>query len=206
MPRLSRNVLGSIALEKDGSVPRGKGNAIASKGKGSLRSALRGDDYLDPFLKLPSKENGLDIEGCALLGGRLFLGLRGPVLDSHAVVLEWPCLSTLPDMRRKPKRHFLNLGGFGIRGLARHGASILVLAGPVTAAPGEFHIHRWRPGAADRVQSPDIVHDFPYTAEKPEGICVLNHRDRGGLLIIYDSPLDTRIDGTRYLADWYAFA
>jgi hypothetical protein len=205
-PRLSRNFLGSIELEKDGSAPRGEGRAIAAKGKGSLRRSLRNDAYLERFLKLPSKENGLDIEGCALLGGRLFLGLRGPVLDSHAIILELPCLGTLPDMRRKPIRHFLALGGFGIRGLARHGAALLVLAGPVTAAPGEFHIHRWRPGAADRIREPEAVHDFPYTPEKPEGLCVLNRKGRDGLLIVYDSPDGSRIDGTRYLADWYAFA
>ncbi|MFO0994915.1 MAG: DUF3616 domain-containing protein [Hyphomicrobiales bacterium] len=205
-PRLSRNILGSIGLEKDGSGPIGDGEVLAPKGKGSLRRALRKDIYLDRFLDVPSKENGLDIEGCAMLGTKLLLGLRGPVVDSHAIVLELPAKGNLPDTGRKAKRHFLNLGGFGIRGLARHDASLLVLAGPVTAAPGEFHIHRWRPSTPDRVQNPEIVHDFVHSAEKPEGICVLSLNGRAGLLIVYDSPGKSRIKGTRYLADWYAFA
>jgi hypothetical protein len=204
--RLSRNFLGTIALDKNGSAPMGAGVALAAKGKGSLRRALRGDAYLDPFLRLPSKENGLDIEGCALLGGRMLLGLRGPVLDSRAIVLDLPCKRALPDLRRKPRRHFLDLDGFGVRGLVRHGASLLVLAGPVTAAPGLFRIHRWRPGAPDRVQTPDIVHEFPVTPDKPEGIGVLNRHGRDGLLIVYDGRNTARRDGTRYLADWYAFA
>ncbi|MBL8894937.1 MAG: DUF3616 domain-containing protein [Rhizobiales bacterium] len=204
--RLSRNFLGSIALERDGSAPKGAGIAIAAKGKGSLRRAFRGDAYLDPFLRLPSKENGLDIEGCALLGERMLLGLRGPVLDSHAIVLDLACRSVLPVTRRRPRRHFLDLGGFGVRGLTRHGASLLVLAGPVTAAPGAFRIHRWRPGAPDRVQKPDIVHEFPIAPDKPEGLCVLRRGDRDGLLIVYDGSNKARRDGTRYLADWYAFA
>lgn len=206
VPQISRSFLGSIALEKDGSAPKDAGIVVASRGEASLRGKLRKDEYLKPFLNLPSKENGLDIEGCALLGGRMLIGLRGPVLDQYAIVLELACTRTLPDMRRRPKRHFLNLGGFGIRGLARRGASLLVLAGTATGAPGEFHIHRWRPGAPNRVHEPDRVHDFPYRPEKPEGICVLRRKNRDGLLVIYDNPLDARTEDARYFADWYAFA
>jgi hypothetical protein len=45
-----------------------------------LTEALKGDAHVGPFLAIPGKDNGFDIEGLAAAGGRLFLGLRGPVL------------------------------------------------------------------------------------------------------------------------------
>lgn len=42
-----------------------------------LMAALRCDPHLSPFLDLPGKDNGLDIEGLAAIGRRVFLGLRG---------------------------------------------------------------------------------------------------------------------------------
>ena len=39
-------------------------------------------------MRLPSKDNGLDIEGLAVLGNRVYLGLRGPVLRGRAIILE----------------------------------------------------------------------------------------------------------------------
>ncbi len=53
-----------------------------------LTDALRDDEHLAPFLDIPGKDNGLDIEGLAVRGKRLFLGLRGPVLRGWAVVIE----------------------------------------------------------------------------------------------------------------------
>ncbi|WP_457090403.1 DUF3616 domain-containing protein [Microvirga sp. P5_D2] len=41
-----------------------------------------------PFLSIPSKENGFDVEGLAVREGRISPGLRGPVLRGHAVVLD----------------------------------------------------------------------------------------------------------------------
>ena len=55
----------------------------------ALTRALRDDPHLGPFLSIPSKDNGFDIEGLAAApNGRLFLGLRGPVLDGWACILE----------------------------------------------------------------------------------------------------------------------
>jgi hypothetical protein len=55
---------------------------------GGLARWLRKDPHLAPFLKVPTKENGLDVEGIAVRGERVWLGLRGPVLDGQAVVLD----------------------------------------------------------------------------------------------------------------------
>ena len=50
------------------------------KKQGELAKALKRDAHLGPFRKIPSKENGFDVEGIAARGSRLLLGLRGPVL------------------------------------------------------------------------------------------------------------------------------
>ena len=62
-----------------------------------LTKALKDDPHIGPFVPrlsngkmvgIPSKDNGLDVEGLAVSGDRAFLGLRGPVLRGWTVVLE----------------------------------------------------------------------------------------------------------------------
>src|SRR5687767_3250989 len=53
-----------------------------------LTDALRFDELLRNYVDLPSKDNGLDVEGLAVADDRVFLGLRGPVLRGWAVMLE----------------------------------------------------------------------------------------------------------------------
>jgi hypothetical protein len=45
----------------------------------ALTEALSTDAHLKDFLPLPGKDNGFDIEGLAVVGERVFVGLRGPV-------------------------------------------------------------------------------------------------------------------------------
>ena len=89
-----------------GRVPLAEGKAgpaLVAKGEGDARPAmlaadakhgnvllkrLRKDDLIAPFIGLPAKENGFDIEGLAVSGNRVFLGLRGPVLRGWAVIIE----------------------------------------------------------------------------------------------------------------------
>jgi hypothetical protein len=60
------------------------------KSGNQLSRALEKDEHLGPFLAagIPGKDNGFDIEGIAVVGDRLFLGLRGPVLRGWAVLIE----------------------------------------------------------------------------------------------------------------------
>jgi hypothetical protein len=105
-----------------------------------LRQLLADDEHLAPFLSIPGKDNGLDVEGIAVSGPRVHLGLRGPVLRGWAVVLELRpvvdpdaperlLLRPLADGRRY-RTHVLRLDGLGVRDLCPHGADLLVLAGP----------------------------------------------------------------------------
>jgi hypothetical protein len=63
---------------------------VRNSAKGSrLTHLLARDAHFGPFVALPGKENGLDCEGLAVgAGGRVFVGLCGPVLDGWAGVIE----------------------------------------------------------------------------------------------------------------------
>jgi hypothetical protein len=198
--RPSRCLLASFKL-RDNGASLGKAKVLPYEGVGSLRWHLKADPFLTPFLQLPSKENGLDIEGFVIHRQKALLGLRGPLIDSFAVIVSLEINdefaiagSTL---------HFLNLEGLGIRELARKDDAVLVLAGPVNAANGPFKLYRWIPRDVDTVQQPVELFRWPLGTEKPEGICEFQREGKSGLLIVYDNPdANERIQGSQYRADW----
>src|SRR5262249_29050865 len=110
-------LVGAIRLGDDGARIVGPGQALPYLGKGSLRRFLLSNEFLAPFADLPSKENGLDIEGFAILKGRAFVGLRGPLVDSIAVVSELEIAHGLRIVRKSAVAHFLDLNGLGVRDL-----------------------------------------------------------------------------------------
>lgn len=193
------------------------------KKKSKLMGWLEDDEHLGPFLGIPSKENGFDIEGLAASGDRIWLGLRGPVLREHAVVLEMWMKTTrkghlkprkLEDGRRF-RKHFLDLKGLGVRDLLRDGHDLLVLAGTPLSSDGPARIYRWRNATSDTtggvVDPARIVPvlELPYRADQdhPEGIEFL-HGDRRRLAVVYDSPSERRVDSSppRLTADLFALA
>jgi hypothetical protein len=204
--RPSRHFLGSIPLTRAGA--RGDGDAFALPpiGRNALRRALRSNAYLAPYLALPSKEGGLDIEGMLVRGSSAYLGLRGPVIDSVAVVVELALSQRLRKGVSVAHLHFLRLDGLGIRGMARWGRDILLIAGPVADSKTPFRMHRWRPRRADTIQEAETLLRWT-ELEKPEAICPLtNQSGQAGLLTLFDSPTDRRISGRRYKAEWRALS
>ena len=171
------------------------------EGEDSLRGRLQSDPHLAPFLKLPSKENGLDIEGMCRHRGLTLLGCRGPLFDDVAAVVG---LEFAKDRFAIAAHtlHFLDLGGLAIRDLTRWDEDVLVLAGPVGDVHGPFRLYRWTPEATNLVQRPLEVLGFPLTEEKPEGICAMRRKDRDGWIVLYDSPAASRIKEDRYTSDW----
>lgn len=204
--RPSQCLFGSIELKNRGGALAAAGQTLPFAGNGSLRSLLASDEYLAPFLHLPSKENGLDIEGMGMVGGRALFGLRGPVVDGFAVVVEVAVADGLHLDNRMYHLHFLDLAGLGIRDLARIGDNdLLVLAGPVGRDIGPYRIYRWTPQRTVKIQSPGdpILDDWTVEEEKPEGMCCLEREGKSGVLIVYDSPDDCRTHGSVYTADWF---
>jgi hypothetical protein len=200
--RPSRRLLGSVELADDGGTVTAPGNAMPYKGVGSLRTLLGADPHIAPFMDLPSKENGLDIEGVVILGRKIYLGMRGPVVDNIALVA---AMGLKPGSVIDPASlflHFVDLGGLGVRDLTRWRDGILVLAGPVNGADGPFKLLRWKPRRTAKIQTPDRVLDLPLGSDHPEGICGLERDGADGLIILYDTKSNRRISGTRCRADW----
>ncbi len=163
-----------VALTETEEPPRRAGLLKIGKNGNALRSAIRKDDQLKPFAYLPSKENGLDIEGVAAVdagsqddgASTMLVGLRGPVLRGYAVVLEVRLRSRKGGRRfrleqvdngsGRLRKHFLNLNGLGIRHLMVDEDDLLILAGPTLAVSGPCSVFRWM-GAARSRPGPDTA-------------------------------------------------
>ena len=220
----NRNVLIRLPLTTgDDGLPAPSSGAAGDTGAalldGDLLAALASDRHVGPFLAIPGKDNGLDIEGLVAVGDRLLLGLRGPVLRGWAVVVEVapesdpsrPGRLRLGGPRPGYRLFFLDLDGLGMRDLCRDGDDVLVLAGPTMELDGPVRLYRWRGAARNRrhtaVRRADLprVADLPYGqgedegADHAEGVTLLSDDD--ALLVVYDSPAPSRVLPDGVLAD-----
>ncbi|NEO85059.1 MAG: DUF3616 domain-containing protein [Spirulina sp. SIO3F2] len=174
-----------------------------------LLDCLKQDEHLGPFLKvgLPSKDNGFDIEGLAVQGQRVLLGLRGPVLGGWAIILELELTEGEPgelcfkefDKNVFYRKHFVDLNGLGIRDLFLHQNELFILAGPTMLLPGTLQIFRLRdllqhrqdtlwPQATSELE---WLFDLPYNPgqDNAEGLTLfpcLGYED--SLMVVYDAP------------------
>jgi hypothetical protein len=175
----------------------------------ALLDAIRAarDPHLLPFLDLPGKDNGFDIEGLAARGMRVWIGLRGPVLREWCCVLE---LRLAADGERLElqagpdgalyRKHFMKLGGLGVRDLAIAGDDLLILAGPTMAHEGPGEIWRWTNGAREGASvSADALHRLAALPQaggfdKAEGM-TLYDTDAAGpqVLVVFDNPAPERL-------------
>jgi hypothetical protein len=241
----NRYLLGRIPLEEDpqggGLVPRRACpdprdpsrtlTAARLRGRGqqsALMQAIGDDEHLRRYLKIPGKDNGFDVEGLAAANGRLFLGLRGPVVRGWAVVLEVkPVKGSRPERLklkrigpdgRRYRKHFLDLDGLGVREITADGDDLLVLAGPTMAVRAPAILFRWRGAAkleADSITAReelekllDLPHDVDGGEDHPEGICCLDGEgsDADRVLVVYDSGGPRRQDGDAVVADVFPLA
>ncbi len=198
------------------------------KHRNELMDALAKDEHLQPFFAIPGKDNGFDIEGLAVANGHLFIGLRGPVLRGWAIILEvvpeqdkddstlLKLKSIGPD-RRSYRKHFLQLGGLGVRDLCVHGDDLLILAGPTMDIDGPVTIFRWPNGTKPQEEAIvpgdklERLCDIPYGQgdDHAEGMTLLTSAAGGkpdSVLIVYDSAAPSRLIGENtMIADVFGF-
>jgi hypothetical protein len=207
--------------------PRMAARLAMCDGTNVLIDALQNDLHLKTFVThpLPSKDNGLDIEGLAVRGDRVFLGLRGPVLRGWAVLLEVaiaPSQSRTLDLQpigpagRLYRKHFLDLNGLGIRDLCWCEDDLLILAGPTMDLDGFAEVFRLRDLLAvkdDQIfgqtgEQLAALFRLPIAtrADKAEGMVwfpCLGQPD--SVLVVYDAPNPQRIlHETALLADVFS--
>jgi hypothetical protein len=215
IPVMTEN--GIYVLEREGEQDGKRRTAAQLHGddkSSELTVALAQDEHLQAFLSIPSKDNGFDIEGVAVVGDRIFIGLRGPVLRGWAVILEIELkededkASTMklknigPDDRPYHK-HFLALGGLGIRDLCVRGSDLLILAGPTMDLDGPVTLINWPGGTqpeGDSLVFADqlpIVMEVPYGRGKNKGMdhaegITLFGENAHSVLIVYDAASKDR--------------
>ncbi|MGH8383414.1 DUF3616 domain-containing protein [Pseudomonas sp.] len=191
-----------------------------------LTAAIAEDDQLRDFLRIPGKDNGFDIEGLVVIGSRLLLGLRGPVLRGWAVLLEIEpelsddstdtlVLKKIGPGGRRYRKHFFALNGLGVRDLCSSGDDLLILAGPTMDQDGPVTVLRWRGGFASDEESVVFTEQLETVLEVPfgqgddhaEGMCLFESGAQLGevLLILYDAAAqrrkhgDTEVEGDLFI-------
>jgi hypothetical protein len=182
-----------------------------------LTRALADDPHFGPYLSIPGKDNGFDIEGLAVDGTRLLLGLRGPVLRGWSGLLEIAVQPRAGQLQLVPldnggtlvRKHFLQLDGLGIRDLHFSGDDLYILAGPTMVLNGEIRVYKW-PGARGWLAAnrEPVVFEAALTesvslphgrgTNRAEALCDLPPALAGGQpswLVLYDAPGADRREG-----------
>jgi hypothetical protein len=182
-----------------------------------LTRALADDAHFGPYMAIPGKDNGFDIEGLAVDGRRLLLGLRGPVLRGWSALLEIAVEARADELHLVPlddsgtliRKHFLQLNGLGVRDLHFSGDDLYILAGPTMVLNGDIRVFKWpaaRPLlAANRepvrfeaalTESVSLPHGRG--SNRAEALCDLPPALSGGKaswLVLYDAPGADRTEG-----------
>lgn len=216
----NRRLLACLPIEPDAGgepclVRRAKDGRKALRLKGDaetnlLTRALADDPHFGPYMAIPGKDNGFDIEGLAVDGCRLLLGLRGPVLRGWSALLEIEVEARADDLRLVPldergtliRKHFLQLDGLGVRDLHFSGDDLFILAGPTMVLDGDIRVFKWpgaRPVLAGNREPVRFENALTESVPLPHGrgvnraeaICELPPALAGGKarwLVLYDAP------------------
>jgi len=223
----NRRLLACLPMEPDADgepclVRKAKDGRRAMRLKGDAKAnlltrELAKDPHFGPYMGIPGKDNGFDIEGLAVDGNRLLLGLRGPVLRGWAAVLEIATETRAGHLRLAPLdssgvfiyKHFLQLDGLGVRDLHFSGDDLYILAGPTMVLNGDVRVFKWASARATLAGNQDstrfesgltelarLAHG--HNTDRAEAICELPPILLGGKpvwLVLYDAPSADRREG-----------
>ncbi len=139
----------------------------------SLDPLLAADPVLSPFLAIPGKENGVDVEALAWREESLWFGFRSPVLRGHLA----PVLRTTPAGEARALL-WLDLGGGGLRALETVEGGFLLISGPPRDVSGDFHLWFWSGEDATPGRGQETgrilrrLGTLPSGAGRPEGLAL----------------------------------
>ena len=223
----NRRLLACLPIEPDakgepGLVRRAQDGRKALRLKGDAQSnlltrALADDVHFGPYMAIPGKDNGFDIEGLAVDGRHMLLGLRGPVLRGWSALLEIEIEAHADDLRLVPldsagtliRKHFLQLDGLGVRDLHFSGDDLFILAGPTMVLNGDIRVFKWpaarstlaatrEPVRFEETLTESVLLPHGRGVNRAEAICQLPPTLSGGKanwLVLYDAPGADRRDG-----------
>ncbi|MET4358328.1 hypothetical protein ABIC08_008305 [Bradyrhizobium sp. RT9b] len=157
-----------------------------------LSEALLAAPTLGPFYALDlMTKNGLNIEGLAIFGGKLYAGLRAPVIGKKAYLVavdrDWLFDADQPIAKADIREIDLDLGGRGIRDLAvLSDGRLLALGGPAQADDLSFAFYIVEPASKTVTPIVDLV-DIP-DGGKAEALQILAQGPTSlDLLVLFDS-------------------
>ena len=163
------------------------------KYKISLRDLIDDDAVLKTFSAIPSKENGIDIEGIAVRDGWLYLGFRGPMFRANYVPI---MRLRFDDPEETYELSYVNLAGLGVRSIASVSDGFLIVAGPVGDGPGAYQLFHWDgkdmvPGAdldPAEVGRVNLLGEIePPGDGKAEGVVILEESAQAyDLIVVFD--------------------
>jgi len=172
--------------------------------KASLVGILRTDPVLGAYFGKPLQQRGVNIEGLAVRGGRLFVGLRGPNLQGDAFVLEIRADDMFSgNLQPAYVLHRLPLGvGYGIREIVAAKSDFLIIAGNSASEPSEkytqsldydenreFLLFSWD-GQGSNVHR---IGAIPDVKGKAEAMTILEEaEDHVTVLMLFDGPRQGR--------------
>jgi hypothetical protein len=184
-----------------------------------LTRALSNDPHFGPYMAIPGKDNGFDIEGLAVDGRRLLLGLRGPVLRGWSAVLEIEVeirgdqlrLVPLDDCGTLIRKHFLQLEGLGVRDLHFCGEDLYILAGPTMVLNGDIRVFKWasaktvladntEPARFEIALTESVALPHGRGTNRAEALCDVPanlSKGKPNWLVLYDAPGVDRREGDR---------
>ncbi len=223
----NRRLLACFPIEPDAKgepclVKEAKDGRRAKRLKGDaehnqLTRLLADDPHFGPYMAIPGKDNGFDIEGLAIDGNRLLLGLRGPVLRGWSALIEIAVEERGDQLRLAPldetgammRKHFLQLDGLGVRDLHFCGDDLYILAGPTMVLNGDIRIFKWpaaRPFLAANREPARFESSLTESISLPHGrgtnraeaICNLPAElsdGKASWLVLYDAPGADRKEG-----------
>ncbi len=128
---------------------------------------------------------GINAEGLAVLGKRVFIGFRGPVLNGAAQVIEMDLDFVFGNASPNSKSHQLKLApSGGVRDLASLGSDILILSGSEDDDTGKAAIHLWNGSSGSPQKLCDLPDPPRGSKDKPEALHVLSASDQAVHLLV----------------------
>ncbi len=159
----------------------------------SLRDIINTDEVLKTFSKIPSKENGVDIEGITVKGEWLYVGFRGPVFRGNYVpVMKFK----FEEPQETYELLYVQLGGRGCRDIVSVSDGFLIVAGPIGGGSASYELYYWDgkdtiigdDRADEDIGKVELLGEIPTPEEgKAEGLAVVEEGSTYyDVIIVYD--------------------